>query len=156
MNKFNYFLYIYSIYKMDSLSMDANFNPDDYSTGGYMLGGYMLGGKGTAEGARKAREKKALKRMAIVPYVEPKKHKKSRAKKSNSPSLAELKKEAKRIGLRGYSKLNKKELEHALRSHESHHKKHHGGEVEARKEVEHAAKLLSEAAKVLERAHRKL
>jgi hypothetical protein len=93
---------------MNSLQMDANFlAPRGNVYGGYALGGVaefggIYGGRGTAEGAKKAREAKKLKHGA-----HPHAHKK----------VPELKAEAKLKGIKGFSKMKKHELHMALGHH---------------------------------------
>jgi hypothetical protein len=67
--------------------------------GGYMLGGYMLGG---------AKGKKA------------KKAKKEKKMKKEKLTLVELKDEARRLGIKGFSRMKKHELMLALKNPEAH------------------------------------
>lgn len=93
-----------------------------YMLGGYELGGYMLGGKGTAEGARKAREARKAKREGLV-MIEPvhgenvKEHIKESRKRVN-----ELKKEL-HAELKHLSKLLSEEMIEKRHTHK--HTKSH-------------------------------
>lgn len=83
-----------------------------YALGGYALGGDMYGGRGTAEGARKAREAKARKRAQQGQIIiHPMAHAQQLPVKH---TVSSLRKEAKKAGIIGYSTMRKAELLHAL------------------------------------------
>jgi len=108
---------------------------DEMPLGGYALGGYALGGE--IYGGAKARAAKALKR-AVKAKVPAKKlvHQGYEVK----VKIADLKSQAKALGIKGYSKMRKFELLKALREH----KPRHMVEVEPKKQVKRSAKKTAE------------
>jgi hypothetical protein len=108
---------------------------DEMPYGGYALGGYALGGE--IYGGAKARAAKALKR-AVKAKVPAKKlvHQGYEVK----VKIADLKSQAKALGIKGYSKMRKFELLKALREH----KPRHMVEVEPKKQVKRSAKKTAE------------
>ena len=108
---------------------------DKMPYGGYALGGYALGGE--IYGGAKARAAKALKR-AVKAKVPAKKlvHQGYEVK----VKIADLKSQAKALGIKGYSKMRKFELLKALREH----KPRHMVEVEPKKQVKRSAKKTAE------------
>jgi len=111
--------------------------------GGYALGGYALGGE-IYGGKAKARAVKALKHA--VKTKAPAKPKAKKHKKLVHPvyevkvKVADLKSQAKALGIKGYSKMRKFELLKALREH----KPRHMVEVEPKKQVKRSAKKTAE------------
>jgi hypothetical protein len=103
---------------------------DEMPYGGYALGGEIYGGA-------KARAAKALKR-AVKAKVPAKKlvHQGYEVK----VKIADLKSQAKVLGIKGYSKMRKFELLKALREH----KPRHMVEVEPKKQVKRSAKKTAE------------
>jgi hypothetical protein len=92
-----------------------------YALGGYALGGEIYGGKGNAETAAKARAAKALKhavKTKAPAKPKAKKHKKPAHQVKVKVTVAHLKSQAKALGIKGFSKMRKAELVHALKLHD--------------------------------------
>jgi len=110
---------------------------DKMPYGGYALGGYALGGE--IYGGAKARAAKALKR-AVKAKVPAKKL----VHQGHKLKVADLKSQAKALGIKGFSKMRKAELVHALKLHDK--KPHHMVEVEhkPKKQVKRSTKKTAE------------
>lgn len=103
---------------------------DEMPYGGYALGGYALGGEiyGGAKALKRAVKAKVPAKKLVHQGYEVK------------VKIADLKSQAKALGIKGYSKMRKFELLKALREH----KPRHMVEVEPKKQVKRSAKKTAE------------